>query len=122
MIPFTTETLPVRNPRTGEFDYQITIRSPNDVQYICHQLRKEQVAWRQMSVNHRVEIMQAWKAAVITHKVALIEALCKDTGRRWESLLEADIVASSIDRWCGIAQNFFAPTTRPCALPFGGGD
>ncbi|MCU0338346.1 MAG: aldehyde dehydrogenase family protein [Spirosomaceae bacterium] len=119
MISFATDTLPIRNPRTGEFDYHIKPPSQNDVEYICYQLRKEQVAWGQMNINHRVEVLQAWKKAVNNQKEALIEALCKDTGRQWESLLEADIVASSIDRWCGIAQNFFTPATlRQSSIPF----
>jgi len=119
MLSFTTETLPVRNPRTGVYDYEIEIPTPDDLDYLCAQLRKAQINWAQTPVEGRIEAMQTWKAVVETHKAELIEALCHDTGRRWESLLEADIVATSIDRWCGISQTFFAPAERrTSSIPF----
>ena len=119
MLSFTTETMPVRNPRTGVYDYEIQIPTPNDLDYLCAQLRKAQTHWAQMPVEGRIEVMQAWKAAVETHKTELIEALCHDTGRRAESLLEADLVATSIDRWCGISRTFFAPAERrTSSIPF----
>jgi len=119
MLPFDAQTLPIRNPRTGEYDYEINITTATELDYLCSTLRKSQVAWSQQEVAHRVETLQTWKNVVETHKTELIEALCQDTGRKWETLLEADIVASSIDRWCRIATEFFAPTQRRISsIPF----
>lgn len=118
LSPFTS-SISVRNPRTGEYDYQITPPSPEEIKSTCSRLKSAQVSWVQMGVEQRIEVMQAWKTSVTTHKTELIKALCEDTGRRWETLLEADIVASSIDRWCGIAQRFFeASPRRQSTIPF----
>lgn len=119
MLPFTTQTLSVRNPRTGAYDYEIQIPSADDLDYRCAQLRKAQINWAQNGIEARITVMQAWKMEVEKHKNELIEALCQDTGRRWETLLEADIVAASIDRWCGISRHFFAPAERrSSSIPF----
>jgi succinate-semialdehyde dehydrogenase / glutarate-semialdehyde dehydrogenase len=119
MLPFTTQTLSVRNPRTGAYDYEIQIPSADDLDYRCAQLRKAQTNWAQNGIEARITVMQAWKTEVEKHKNELIEALCQDTGRRWETLLEADIVAASIDRWCGISRHFFAPAERrSSSIPF----
>ena len=119
MLSFTAQTLLVRNPRTGQYDYEIQIPSPEDLDYVCQQLRKSQVGWAQAPIEQRIEAMQVWKTAVAQHKTELIEALCQDTGRRWETLLEVDLIASSIDRWCNISRAFFAPAERRVSsIPF----
>ncbi len=112
-------TIQVRNPRTGQHDYTITAPTDEELGEICTTLRQNQIGWAQSSIYERIEVMQTWKVAVESHKPALIEALCHDTGRRWETLLEADIVASSIDRWCRISEDFFATTNRrQSSIPF----
>jgi acyl-CoA reductase-like NAD-dependent aldehyde dehydrogenase len=112
-------TIQVCNPRTGQYDYAITPPTTTELNDICSNLRKNQVSWSQSAVSERIAVMQAWKMAVESHKPALIEALCHDTGRRWETVLEADIVASSIDRWCRISESFFAPANRrQSSIPF----
>ncbi|MBX9783677.1 MAG: aldehyde dehydrogenase family protein [Chitinophagaceae bacterium] len=63
--------------------------------------------------------MQQWKQSVELHKQQLIDALCTDTGRKWETVPEADLVASSVDRWCGIAKEFFITLTpKQSLIPF----
>ncbi len=119
MLTFQNETLAIRNPRTGVYDYEIKIPTTNDLDFVCGQLRKHQVAWAENSIEHRMEVMQRWKVAVAHHKPALIEALYQDTGRQWETLLEVDIVAASIDRWCKISEGFFKPQhPKKSAIPF----
>ncbi|MFN4147409.1 MAG: aldehyde dehydrogenase family protein [Runella sp.] len=119
MLPFQPQKIPVRNPRTGEYDYEIKVPTPEEIHYQCAQLRKAQTFWSKQPIEKRIEVLQAWKKSVEAQKSALIEALCQDTGRRWETLLEADIVSSSIDRWCGIAHTFFASASqRSSSIPF----
>jgi succinate-semialdehyde dehydrogenase / glutarate-semialdehyde dehydrogenase len=119
MLHFKSETLAIRNPRTGQYDYEIEIPTSDQLGYWCNQLRKNQTAWADNPVATRIEVLQAWKAAVEAHKSQLIEALCQDTGRHWETLLEVDIVAKSIDRWCDIATHFFAtPARKTSSIPF----
>lgn len=109
----------VRNPRTGKNDYRFEILSEDQVQTHCHTLRSHQKHWVEAGIEYRIETLQQWKQKVLLHKQQLIEALCADTGRKWESLLEADLVASSIDRWCNIAREFFVtPAKKNSSIPF----
>lgn len=109
----------IRNPRTGQYDYQINILSPKQVKEHCDALRSHQQQWFHAGVDARITALQQWKQIVQEHKQQLIDALCTDTGRKWETVLEADLVASSIDRWCGIAKGFFtAPTVKQSSIPF----
>ena len=112
-------TISVRNPRTGQTDYTFFVPSATALNHTCTQLRVGQVGWAKCSIDDRIAVMQHWKTEVENHKTELVEALCADTGRQWETLLEADIVASSIDRWCGISKAFFAtPVRKASSIPF----
>jgi acyl-CoA reductase-like NAD-dependent aldehyde dehydrogenase len=109
----------IRNPRTGEMDYEIPDFTNDQVKQICDDLRSNQSAWAGGSVQYRINILQDWKSAVAKHETALIEALTIDTGRIWETKLEVQIVASSIDRWCGIAASFFTEEVQhSSSIPF----
>jgi succinate-semialdehyde dehydrogenase / glutarate-semialdehyde dehydrogenase len=109
----------IRNPRTGEYDYTMALPSAAEVQQLCATLRSGQTAWQQLGIEGRIAALQQWKSAVENNKPALIEALITDTGRRWETLLEADLVATSIDRWCGWAKDFFQPVIKKgSSIPF----
>ncbi len=109
----------IRNPRTGEMDYDIPDFTSDQVKQICDELRLNQTEWAGKVVQQRIEVLQAWKIAVTKHEKALIEALTIDTGRVWETKLEVQIVASSIDRWCGIAASFFTDEVQHASsIPF----
>jgi succinate-semialdehyde dehydrogenase / glutarate-semialdehyde dehydrogenase len=109
----------IRNPRTGSNDYTINPPSKKALKKQIAAMRLAQTDWANATIETRIAVMQDWKKAVENHKTELIEALCVDTGRKWETLLEADLVASSIDRWCGIAKDFFKPSERKrSSIPF----
>ena len=109
----------IRNPRSGQLDYTIFPPKKTALKKQTLAMREAQTAWAEMPISERVAVMQLWKKAVENHKSELVEALCLDTGRKWETLLEADLVASSIDRWCGIATTFFAePIRKQSSIPF----
>jgi acyl-CoA reductase-like NAD-dependent aldehyde dehydrogenase len=38
-------TIPVRNPYTGEFDYEITPPTPEELARTCASLREAQMTW-----------------------------------------------------------------------------
>jgi succinate-semialdehyde dehydrogenase / glutarate-semialdehyde dehydrogenase len=112
-------TLSVRNPRTGHNDYIISPLGAEALQYLVGGLRAAQPAWVALGVEGRIDALQRWKAAAERHKPAIIEALIADTGRKWESVLEADLLFSSIDRWCANARTFFTEAApRASAVPF----
>ncbi|TAE32878.1 MAG: aldehyde dehydrogenase family protein [Cytophagales bacterium] len=109
----------IRNPRTGQADYTISPPNPAQITDLVNQFRLAQIDWLALGVEGRVEAMQAWKNALERYKEAIIDALTTDTGRRNETLLELDVVLKSIDRWCGIARQFFAPPSqRVSSIPF----
>jgi succinate-semialdehyde dehydrogenase / glutarate-semialdehyde dehydrogenase len=109
----------IRNPRTGEYDYEINIPAAEIVQGRCSVLRANQQQWANAGIDYRVEVLQQWKQSVNRQKQQLIDALITDTGRKWETVLEADLVTASVDRWCGIATNFFQPPQqKKSSIPF----
>jgi succinate-semialdehyde dehydrogenase / glutarate-semialdehyde dehydrogenase len=111
--------LQIRNPRTGQYDYHISILSTQQVKEECDALRSHQQQWFDAGIDARINALQQWKQKTEQHKQLLIDALCTDTGRKWESVLEADLVASSINRWCGIAKDFFSePVQKQSSIPF----
>ncbi len=109
----------IRNPRTGEYDYEIPDIPVAAVTLACNDLRMQQSEWFMAGVANRIAVLQEWKLSVEAHKEALVAALSADTGRAWETKLEVDLVASSIDRWCNIAKSFFEPNSQKnSSIPF----
>jgi succinate-semialdehyde dehydrogenase / glutarate-semialdehyde dehydrogenase len=109
----------IRNPRTGEYDYEIFPLSNQELREKTDAMRNAQIAWKENGIEFRIKALQTWKELVEEHKDELIEAICIDTGRKWETVLEADLVASSIDRWSKISREFFAPSPRKTSsIPF----
>jgi succinate-semialdehyde dehydrogenase / glutarate-semialdehyde dehydrogenase len=109
----------IRNPRTGEYDYEIFPLTNQVLKEKTNAMRIAQQAWKENGIEFRIKALQAWKEVVEEHKDELIEALCTDTGRKWETVLEADLVASSIDRWSKISRDFFAsPERKTSSIPF----
>lgn len=96
-----------RNPRNGTIDYSFKSPTSEELYATCMYLRDNQINWSRLSINERINALQKWKNAVEKNKQQLIEALVVDTGRLWETNLEVDLVATSIDRWCSIASNLF---------------
>jgi len=108
-----------RNPRTGLFDYAFTLPSPSEVEALCESLRAHQPGWARKPVEERVAALQGWRDALQSRRERLIDAVCTDTGRHWESELEADLAIASIDRWCRIAAEALRPQLpKPSSIPF----
>ena len=109
----------IKNPRTGQYYYEIFPPTFEELQTKTEVMRNAQVAWNESGIEFRIKALQAWKAVVEEHKEELIDALCMDTGRKWETILEVDLVASSIDRWTNISRGFFSTTERKTSsIPF----
>jgi succinate-semialdehyde dehydrogenase / glutarate-semialdehyde dehydrogenase len=109
----------IRNPRTGEYDYEIFPLTNQELKEKTDAMRNAQLAWKENGIEFRINALQAWKEVLEEHKDELIEALCTDTGRKWETVLEVDLIASSIDRWSKISREFFAYSDRKTSsIPF----
>ena len=112
------DKIEVCNPRTGKIDYWITPPTGDQLAEICTRLRKAQVAWQESGLEKRIQAMQDWKKAILSHKDELTEALVVDTGRLSESRIEVDSFLSSIDRWCRFAPDLLHTESRSTAVPF----
>ncbi len=113
-----TKPIEVRNPRTGKFDYVIIPPPPRLVVQQCKRTRRAQVRWQQLGLEERIEALQQWKAAILSGRDRLTEALVNDTGRLSTSVLEIDSFLSSIDRWCRLAPELLQESAKNTAIPF----
>lgn len=124
--PRSTAPLAIRNPRTGEHDHALHPAGPAELDAICAGLRRGSSAWLERGFEYRAEALMAWREQLASDD-DLLEALCVDTGRRMESVLEVRAVISSIERWCQLARSDLATpidgdgspdAARPSSLPF----
>ncbi len=114
-----TRTLDIRNPRTGENDYQIEITDAETIQTLTANMRAAQKEWLVKGLEYRLSVMEKFKQAVARHRKELIDAESIDTGRLYISVAEVDGIASAIDRWAAVARAEVAPATKLSkALPF----
>jgi len=89
----------VRNPRNGEFDYDITPPSEAELDQLTAGLRAAQSSWAAVGIDARIAVLQQWKQEIEAAKQDILKALTIDTGRRSVSLIELGIVTGALDRW-----------------------
>ena len=113
-----TETLQIRNPRTGECDYEICVATADIIRPMATELRANQHGWRDLGVDGRIEVLQRWKAELARHRDAITTALSVDTGRKALAATEVGGVMSGIDRWCELAPALMRTGEHPSrAMP-----
>jgi len=113
------QTLPTRNPRTGECDYAMPVVAPAEVQAVVAQLRTAQAGWRAAGVDARVAVLRRWAAALADRRDELIAALVADTGRHAEAVLEFDATLGALQRWCSQAPALLLDEpARQATIPF----
>ena len=95
----TAPMLPVRNPRTGEWDHEIPITSPEDIASITTALRAEQAQWVAMGASGRAACLNRFADAVMAEVGALGQALSIDTGRSTFAQFEAIKSVELIRMW-----------------------
>ena len=92
-------TLPVRNPRTGEWDHEIPVTSPEDIASITTALRAEQAQWVAMGASGRAACLNRFADAVMAEVGPLGQALSVDTGRSTFAQFEAIKSVELIRMW-----------------------
>ncbi|MEE4272839.1 MAG: aldehyde dehydrogenase family protein [Thermoanaerobaculales bacterium] len=103
-----SSSTPVRNPRTGEFDFEIDPFGRDDVEREAAHVRANQPAWAD-DLNLRIATLEEWKAEIVKARADIAEALTLDTGRRALSYAEVDVITGAIDRWCRLAPELLQP-------------
>ena len=74
-------TIPVKNPRTGEIDYHVTHPTRQEIVNECQSLRSAQVEWGNAPLAYRISIMLKWADAIEARRDAIVKAESQDTGR-----------------------------------------
>jgi len=97
------ETIRVRNPRSGQFDYEFAVPEPGDLARRAGELRAAQQAWAAESVERRVAMLRRWQEQLLAHRTDIVDALTIDTGRHLLAQAEFGGTIAAIDRWCSQA-------------------
>ena len=92
-------TLPVRNPRTGEWDHEIPVTSPEDIASMTTALRAAQAQWVAMGASGRAACLNRFADAVMAEVGPLGQALSIDTGRSTFAQFEAIKSVELIRMW-----------------------
>jgi succinate-semialdehyde dehydrogenase/glutarate-semialdehyde dehydrogenase len=95
--------IPVRNPRTGEYDY--TIQAPGDAELatIVTAMREAQPAWRALGAERRGQILTDWVQALLAAPEPVLDALAADTGRYLIAMAELHALPGMVARWSAAA-------------------
>ena len=110
----------VRNPRTGEYDYQIMPLSAGQLAGLASAMRAAQPAWAARGVAGRGEVLLRLAAAINQHRDAISDALTVDTGRAKISQIEVEGTVRLIERWAQSAPNIISSAVvqnRQTAIP-----
>ena len=98
----------VRNPRTGEHDYEIVPLSTDALSSVAVALRTVQATWAARGIAERGDIMLRLREAISRHADAIANALTLDTGRAKISRIEVDGTLRLIERWAKSAPDIIA--------------
>ncbi len=86
----------VRNPRTGEYDFEFQECNAETIRSTARKLSANQIAWYRSGIANRIAVIQEWKQVLISRKELLVGALAEDTGRSWETTAEVEWVIISL--------------------------
>lgn len=104
MADIEARTLSVRNPRTGETEFDFPVASRDEVAGKAARLRGNQPAWAAMPVAERVAVMRRWAGALAAHARPIGEADGADTGGCHTSRFVAYIAMGIVNGWCEDAE------------------
>ncbi|GAA5235853.1 aldehyde dehydrogenase family protein [Verticiella sediminum] len=107
-----THTIPVRNPRTGQYDYEIVPPAPDELSSLCAGLRAAQAHWEDIGPQARAAVMLRWADALQERGDALIAAESADTGRFRLSREIVDITIAGVRDWARRAPALLAGAAR----------
>lgn len=105
-------SIAVRNPRTGEFDYEIENMDAGQTGAAIAAARDAQHAWAQGGLPHRTAALRAWADELEKNGAAIVEALSVDTARHRISHEELGAVIHFIHGFCQHAPDVMATPFR----------
>jgi len=108
MRPNVTRTIAVKNPRTGQSDYEIQAAGPVDIQLATNAARSAQIDWLSLGMPARCEAILKLAACLEKHAIPVVQALEIDTGRRKMTQAEVYGVIANLRAWAGLAPTLLA--------------
>ncbi|PID20948.1 aldehyde dehydrogenase [Sporosarcina sp. P3] len=118
MYDVKQKVMNVRNPRTGQLDYQMVPINPQQLEKQCTDLRVAQIEWQRLGVDGRINILKQWGQVIEQSREKLLAAVTIDTGRHRESIIEIDAITNWINGWSKIAEKEFMPITQITSIDF----
>jgi acyl-CoA reductase-like NAD-dependent aldehyde dehydrogenase len=111
---------PVRNPWTGEFDYEFTEPAQSDLDAEAERLRASQPRWFEKGLDFRVEQLNRFKKSLEKHREPIVSRLEEDTGRVEIAAVEFAMLLDLIDRICAGAmpERQVSTPCRPCSSAY----
>ena len=88
----------IRNPRTGEFDFEFDRPSVAEIDATCARLRSSQREWQELGIHGRLAALGKLAASLERHRAEIDEALTTDTGRAVLAALEISYLPSMLER------------------------
>lgn len=113
----------IRNPRTGQFDYEINPLGSQEVSAVAAKHRAAQKNWHAMGFGGRAKVLLKLAKSIELHAEEISNALASDTGRKKISKIEVAGVIGQINRWIMTAEKITSaaiyknrPTQNPSIL------
>jgi acyl-CoA reductase-like NAD-dependent aldehyde dehydrogenase len=103
-----SQKIAVRNPRTGQNDYEFVPPTDAELAARCKELRAGQPQWWESGLEARCAVMRRFADALEVNRDAVVAALAADTGRVAVAAGELVSVARNIRRWCERAPGILA--------------
>jgi succinate-semialdehyde dehydrogenase / glutarate-semialdehyde dehydrogenase len=110
----------IRNPRTGNYDYEIAPLDADAINNAAQHLRTRQPAWAAPPPEDRACVLSRFADSVERHIDAIAAALTIDTGRKAISQIELKGTVAAIRRWAARAPDLIAAnsfTDQPTGIP-----
>ena len=98
----------IASPRGGATTYRYRPDAPDTVATVAVRLRSAGEAWWVAGVEHRLDVLGSWRAALVEKRRAIVEALAEDTGRFLLATTEFDAALRRIDHWTAKAPALLA--------------
>ena len=107
----------VRNPYTGEYDYEFPEPTGSQIAEIAQRLRSHQAAWAAKSMAQRVAVLREFGQRWGLHRADILAAIQTDTGRSHVARLETDSIPDTIERVVSDIQSAFTePEPRSAGI------
>ncbi len=103
MRPNVTRLIAVKNPRTGQADYEIQAAEPVEIELTANAARSAQIDWLSLGMPARCEAILKLAACLEEHAIPVMRALEIDTGRRKMAQAEVYGVIANLRAWAGLA-------------------